>query len=774
MMEPFILPDFYLPHPARLNPNEQHAREHSTAWARRMGMLDTPGPSGELVWTEDDLASHDYALMCAYTHPDCDAAMLDLVTDWYVWVFFFDDHFLELYKYSRDLAGAKAHLDRLDLFMTEPGQDGPEPANPAEAGLADLWARTVPQMSGAWRSRFRASTHNLAVESLWELDNISRGRIANPMEYVEMRRRVGGAPWSANLVEVAVGAEVPDGLAALRPMRVLRDTFADAVHLRNDIFSYQREVQQEGENSNAILVLETFLDLPTQQAADLVNNLITSRLQQFENTALTEVPIMFAENASPPQDQFAVGLYVKGLQDWQSGGHEWHARSSRYMNSEAAGAPGLDGPRLGGPAGFGTAAARPFPNVAAEERRAKQHSHAAHARAGGHLPIPDLFMPFTFRTSPHLDDARRHNLAWAEDMGMFQNVPGVPGGELWDAPRFVEFDFAHCASMIHADASPGDLDLSSDWLAWGTYGDDLFPAQFGRARNIIGAKAQNARLALFLPLDVGPTPEAVTPVERGLADLWRRTAGPMSTPARRQFRTAVTDMTASWIWELANQVQNRIPDPVDYMEMRRATFGSDLTMGLARIAHGDLVPDTVYQTRVMRQLDNSAQDYACLTNDLFSYQKEIQFENEIHNMVFVMQSFLDCDRLRARDIVARLMGERIRQFQHIVAVEMPVMFDEHGLSEAARAMLTNYARELEDWMSGILEWHARCARYTETGLHARFGGLEAAPEAAAAAAVSMATTAAAATAERFAHAPRPTGLGIAATRFAERIRSGQT
>src|SRR4029079_3617146 len=113
---------------------------------------------------------------------------------------------------------------------------------------------------------------------------IKRHRIANPMEYVEMRRRVGGAPWSANLVELAVGAEIPDVLAGTRPLAVLRDTFSDAVHLRNDLFSYQREVEQEGENSNAVLVFETFLGIPTQQSAEIVNDLITSRLQQFEKT----------------------------------------------------------------------------------------------------------------------------------------------------------------------------------------------------------------------------------------------------------------------------------------------------------------------------------------------------------------------------------------------------------------------------------------------------------------------------------------------------------
>src|SRR5437763_1405200 len=88
-------------------------------------------------------------------------------------------------------------------------------------------------------------------------------------------RRVGGAPWSANLVEHGVHAEVPDRIAASRPMRVLRDTFADGVHLRNDLFSYQRETEDEGEVNNGVLVLERFLGCSTQRAADIVNDLIT-------------------------------------------------------------------------------------------------------------------------------------------------------------------------------------------------------------------------------------------------------------------------------------------------------------------------------------------------------------------------------------------------------------------------------------------------------------------------------------------------------------------
>src|SRR5690606_6893546 len=98
-MEPFVLPEFYMPYPTRLNPHLEGARTHSKAWAYQVGILGEPDPTtGAPIWDERTFDAHDYALLCAYTHPDASATELDLVTDWYVWVFFFDDHFLEVYK----------------------------------------------------------------------------------------------------------------------------------------------------------------------------------------------------------------------------------------------------------------------------------------------------------------------------------------------------------------------------------------------------------------------------------------------------------------------------------------------------------------------------------------------------------------------------------------------------------------------------------------------------------------------------------------------------
>ncbi|WP_078624463.1 terpene synthase family protein [Streptomyces monomycini] len=713
MGQPFALPGFYLPYPARLNAHLEEARGHSKEWARGMGMLEGSG-----IWEEGDLDAHDYALLCAYTHPDCSADVLSLVTDWYVWVFFFDDHFLEAFKRTQDRVGGKAYLDRLPLFMPmELDAPVPEPTNPVEAGLADLWARTVPSMSKAWRARFRESTEHLLNESLWELSNINAGRVPNPVEYIEMRRKVGGAPWSAGLVEFAAGAEVPAAVAGSRPLRVLKDSFSDGVHLRNDLFSYQRETEEEGELSNGVLVLENFLGCTTQEAADSVNDLITSRVQQFEDTVLTELPVLFTEKGLSPRECADVLAYAKGLQDWQSGGHEWHMRSSRYMNGggKAAGTAGNWSPFAFG--GLGTSGADVRKAVAVSgAKRLRNFTHAPYQKVGP-SQLPEFVMPFKTMLSPHLDGARVNTVEWAGLMGMLRPQAGVPLSDIWSAEKVADYDFPLCAAGLHPEATPGELDLGSQWLTWGTYGDDYYPAVFGATRDLAGAKACTGRLSAFMPVEEGETfPDPANAMERGLADLWRRTTESMDAVARKTFRDAVEVMTAAWIWELENQARHHIPDPVDYIEMRRATFGSDMTMSLSRIGHGRRVPEEVYRSGPMRSLENAAADYATLLNDVFSYQKEIEYEGEVHNGVLVVQNFFDCDYPTALAIVHDLMTSRMREFQHVAKNELPVLYDDFDLSGAARELLDGYVKELENWMSGILTWHQGCRRYREEDL----------------------------------------------------------
>ncbi|MGH3922899.1 MAG: terpene synthase family protein, partial [Pseudonocardiaceae bacterium] len=347
----------------------------------------------------------------------------------------------------------------------------------------------------------------------------------------------------------------------------------------------------------------------------------------------------------------------------------------------------------------------------------KYHTHVPY-EAVGPTTLPEFHMPYTARVNGNLERSRQYCIDWARRMGMLESLPGGIG--IWDEENLASFDFAVCAARIHPDASGPELDLSSVWLTWGTYGDDYVPAVFGSTHDMVGAKVFIARLPMFMPLDCGATPPPANPFERGLADLWIRTASPMTIDQRSQFRQGVENMTTSWLWELANHIQHRIPDPVDYIEMRRKTFGSDMTMSLARVTQTGGIPPEIFRTRAMRGLENSAQDYACLTNDIFSYQKEIEFEGELHNGVLVVQKFLDIDRRLAVYVVNDLMASRMLQFEHIIATELPVLVDEFDLDADAREALDAYVVGLQDWMAGILDWHILTRRYGESALRRRY------------------------------------------------------
>jgi germacradienol/geosmin synthase len=154
--------------------------------------------------------------------------------------------------------------------------------------------------------------------------------------------------------------------------------------------------------------------------------------------------------------------------------------------------------------------------------------------------------------------------------------------------------------------------------------------------------------------------------------------------------------------------------------MRRDTFGSGLTMSLSRIGHGGALPPEVYRSRPVQAMESAAMDFACLLNDVFSYQKEIQFEGEIHNAVLVVQNFLDCGPEQGMDVVGGLMAARMAEFQYITETQLPALYEEFGLDAAARQVLDGYVQELRDWLAGILNWHRGCHRYEEEALLRHF------------------------------------------------------
>src|ERR1044072_6646278 len=128
---------------------------------------------------------------------------------------------------------------------------------------------------------------------------------------------------------------------------------------------------------------------------------------------------------------------------------------------------------LSGQTGLGTSATRLGASVLATmPQRARAFRHVPYEHVGVR-PRPDLYMPFPVRLSQHLDASPEHMVSWARAMRILD--AGV-----WSERELRDIALPLCAAGIHPDASADELDTSSIWLTWGTYGDEYYPRTFGR------------------------------------------------------------------------------------------------------------------------------------------------------------------------------------------------------------------------------------------------------------------------------------------------------
>ncbi|GLZ31706.1 hypothetical protein Lesp02_38940 [Lentzea sp. NBRC 105346] len=299
------------------------------------------------------------------------------------------------------------------------------------------------------------------------------------------------------------------------------------------------------------------------------------------------------------------------------------------------------------------------------------------------VEIPEFHMLFEARTNPHLDQLRDRTRQWVRDKGFLDT--GV-----WTPESLEAADYGLFFALANPDADAEHLDLLVDWSNWGWFMDDYFVEAFGRSRNLVGAKAFVERVKALTPIDGSTPPEPAGPVEQALADLWSRTLPILPVAARERFPQLMDDMMSSQLWELHNDAQSRVPDPVDFVEMRRKTVGADFLAVMAALGAGVEVPDT----REARTLLQIFGDIIGLHNDIVSFEKDVTGEGSINNAVLAVRDFFGGELSDAVRVVNDLITARLREFQ-TVAAEAPAAF----------------VKVLESFMAGYFDWAGRSGRY---------------------------------------------------------------
>ena len=205
-----------------LNHAEPIARDALWSWLRAHGLGD------------DETASHilqraDPAMVAATLYPRVPAAQLTLITQWLAVNFLVDDELDNESAPDRCRAAAAEFASALSA--------SPDACTaPIAAVLPDLWRSTQRGRSADWCRVFVQDLVDWLQSYAVEAEDRLHGRLPTPDEYLRHRRASSGMLVFVDLVEPAVGADLPEHVRHHEVMTTLRTITAEHMGLVNDMY----------------------------------------------------------------------------------------------------------------------------------------------------------------------------------------------------------------------------------------------------------------------------------------------------------------------------------------------------------------------------------------------------------------------------------------------------------------------------------------------------------------------------------------------------------
>ncbi|MEV5970436.1 terpene synthase family protein [Streptomyces sp. NPDC051921] len=332
------LPKLWMPHPLRVNPHLSGLRAESESWAREMGMVndDEGRASPHAIWTRSQYRAMAVDQLTAWTLPDAAPADLRLNHRFNIWALAWDDYFASAFKRTGDLPGALEFTARLHAFLRpESGARLPEPVNAVERGIADLQQQLFPPRLGHWRQEFNRALARYVDAGVEELANSRAGRVPHLIDYAPFRRESFAAHTAPYSVELATGARIPERLRGSRTVRGLLAAFMDVMGLANDIASYEREVHEEHDVNNLVVVIATSLGIPLREAVPAAVRLVNTRLRDFEQLRRDGVRRLARRSRSEPEERAELETWIGGACSFLSGLYAWYTGAPRYVAADA-------------------------------------------------------------------------------------------------------------------------------------------------------------------------------------------------------------------------------------------------------------------------------------------------------------------------------------------------------------------------------------------------------------------------------------------------------
>ncbi|MEU5560386.1 terpene cyclase [Streptomyces globisporus] len=311
------LPDIYCPFPQRTNPHVGHTRGHLDAWTRRTGLVHRES-------ARNRFEQADFGAFVGMVYPTADEEHLDLVADWFVWLFLVDDQ-LDDGHLGRSPDRVRSVVERMRAVVDGsapeplPGEEVPA----AVTALADLWKRTTPNAAPHWRTRFawHLVTY-LTTATTWEAGNRAEDVVPSEETYIAKRRHTGAIHVCMDLIEIVADIEAPESLHNDPRFITALEAACNHVCWANDVYSFEKE-QVLGEIHNLVHLVRHHRGLGEQQALDHVAERLAMETERFL-TAEDELLELYPELSG------LLVPYLDGMRSWMRGNLDWSRQTPRY------------------------------------------------------------------------------------------------------------------------------------------------------------------------------------------------------------------------------------------------------------------------------------------------------------------------------------------------------------------------------------------------------------------------------------------------------------
>lgn len=306
----FMMPELACPFEEELSGYSADVEEHVVGWATH---FELPGDDAALRKTK-------VGRLAARTTPRASLKALELLADWQMWLFLFDDYYCDESVIGADLSRLSQLITDFTLVMDNVSGLRFR-SDPYTAALGDLMDRLMAMATDPQAARFVNAVRGYFLGQFWEAGHRADDRPASLEEYTSMRRHSGAVPTCMALIDLADGFELSCEEYWRPDVRAITDLAVNVTCWANDILSFPKEAQRSLKVHSLPAVLAAERGLPLVEAISIAAGMHDNEVARY----------LDAERTLRPQAGPELLGYLNGLRSWMAGNLYWSLETGRYQ-----------------------------------------------------------------------------------------------------------------------------------------------------------------------------------------------------------------------------------------------------------------------------------------------------------------------------------------------------------------------------------------------------------------------------------------------------------